>query len=129
MYESKLKFKAVEQTLNRLKNNAHSDLPKSHEEIKEALNKNVPKALTNENPFYINSELSNACSFHVFGSMKTIEFIKQNIDVGQRNYLIDGTFKVAPRNHYQLLIISIEYKNKVIFDLLNQTADHSILIN
>lgn len=117
-HESKLNFKSCEATLHRLKNEKYPEIPKSHQQIKELLEKpeNLEKygmTLTKKKPFYIGSVVNEKFSFFVFASLLTIEFIKEHIKVGQRFYLMDGTFQTAPRNFYQTLIISIEYKNDV----------------
>lgn len=117
-HESKLRFKSVEDTLQRIKNKQYPEIPKSCKEIEEVLKKpetfeNFGHTLTKKNQLYIGSEVNDKFSFHVFASISVIEFIKENISVDQRFYLIDGTFKIVPRKLSQLLIISIEFKNDV----------------
>lgn len=71
------------------------------------------RTLDGNNALYIGSKIEDEFAFHVFGSHAIIKLVNENILTGQRNYLIDGTFKIVPRNFTQLLIIAIEYKNDV----------------
>lgn len=125
-HKSKLRFKSIEATLNRLKNKEYPELPKACKEIAEVLEKpevieQFDKTLTKKNRLYVDSEVNDTYSFHIFMSHSTIEFIKEHINVGERFYLMDGTFKVVPRKLSQLLIISIEYKNEVCLALLTNS--------
>lgn len=63
--------------------------------------------------FDIDSVLRPTFSFHLFASLCVISFIKEHIKPGERFYSMDGTFQVVPKGLSQLLIISIQYKNKV----------------
>lgn len=60
---------------------------------------------------YVGSVLRKDYTFHVFASQRIIENIKKHMK--KRNYLMDGTFSIAPRLFYQLLIIAVQYKNDV----------------
>lgn len=71
------------------------------------------KTLDGKRQFYIDSVVRPTFSFHLFASLAVISFIKQFIKSGERFYSMDGTFQVVPRGLSQLLIISIQYKNKV----------------
>lgn len=71
------------------------------------------KTLDKQRQFYIDSVVSETFSFHVFASLAVISFIKQHIKPNERFYSMDGTFQVVPKGLSQLLIISIQYKNKV----------------
>lgn len=62
--------------------------------------------------FYVATVIDEDSSFTLFQSRQVINMIEQYIPEG-RNYLLDGTFKVAPVGHYQLLIIYIEFQNDV----------------
>lgn len=65
---------------------------------------------------YIDSIIEKDYAFHVFASYANIDLTKKHIPPGQRKYLMDGTFKIVPRQfskNGQLLIIAIEYKNDV----------------
>lgn len=51
----------------------------------------------------------------MFISENIVDAIKEHIDVANRRYLIDATFKVVPEGpYYQFLVIYIEYVQKVI---------------
>lgn len=64
--------------------------------------------------FYINTvKMGQISAYTVFASHQVINTINQHIPIGQQNYLMDGTFKVAPIGFYQLLIIYIQFKNDV----------------
>lgn len=71
------------------------------------------KTLTNKQRFYFHTEIGVDFAHQIYASMGTIEFIRKNIKVGSRKYLVDGTFRVVPRLFKQLLVISIEYMNNV----------------
>lgn len=73
------------------------------------------QTLNKQHSFYVNSVVHENYAFHVFASFATIEIIKKHITPENRNYLLDGTFKIIPRGFSQLLIISLEYKNDVSF--------------
>lgn len=73
------------------------------------------KSMNNKHVFYSGSVIKKLFAFHVFASMAIINFIKEKILVKDRKYLIDGTFKIVPRQFAQLLTISIEYKNNVCY--------------
>lgn len=81
--------------------------------------------------FYIQTVVDPCYSFSVFASHKIINIIREHISPGQRQYLMDGTFKIVPRSFYQLLIISIEFMNDVciyiyMYIIVNH-IDNSIL--
>lgn len=63
--------------------------------------------------FYIDTVIASDYAFVIFASDYVIDFIQQNIKPELRNYLMDGTFDSLPGEFYQLLIISIEYRNDV----------------
>lgn len=71
------------------------------------------RTLNKQYPFYVDSVIKKHFAFHVFASFAIISIIKKFIKPGDRNYLVDGTFKIAPRQFKQLLIISIEFKQIV----------------
>lgn len=69
--------------------------------------------LNKKNRFYVGSKATKEFAFHVFMSFSVIEMIRKFITPEHRRYLVDGTFKIAPSQFRQLLIISIEYKKDV----------------
>lgn len=68
--------------------------------------------------FYIDTIVDAENSFTIFASHQIVDMIKQHIPLNDRRYMMDGTFDVSPLgSYYQLLIIYIEYKNDVCFNL------------
>lgn len=55
------------------------------------------------------------CGFCVFSSPKSIELIEENLDLQERFFLIDGTFKITPMCNifHQVLIIHAQFGVKV----------------
>lgn len=97
-----------------MKSKKYPKIPTTPEELKNTFDNEMildefGKNLTKKFPFFIHGEVNDQFSYQIFASNQTIEFIKRNIAIGQRKYLIDGTFKVVPKPFSQLLIISIEY--------------------
>lgn len=78
-----------------------------------AISEQYGSTLNKQHPFYVDSVIKKHFAFHVFVSFAIIDLIKKFIKPGQRNYLVDATFKIAPRQFKQLLILSIEYKKQV----------------
>lgn len=117
--ESKLDFKKLEPQLNRLKNKQYPIKPTTSETMAEELQKpdireKYGRTLDNKREFYIKSEVHPTFSFHLFASLAVLSFIKDHVNKPtERFYSIDGTFKVVPKGLSQLLIISIQFKNKV----------------
>lgn len=77
--------------------------------------KDFGRTLDKTNKLYFGSVVKKAFTFHVFASMCIIKLIESCItkEKLKRKFLIDGTFRVVPRLYYQLLIITVEYKNDV----------------
>lgn len=126
--ESQLKFKSVSRQLYRLRDKQYPKKPQTDEEIREYLKKPEPfeeygKTFDKLHPLYIDSVIEKGkYAFHVFASISTIEMIKTEVPCGRRKYVMDGTFKIIPKQFNkkgQLLIISIEYKNDVSFFVKN----------
>lgn len=116
--ETKLDLGKIKTQLNRLKNKQYPNKPKTSEDMAAELKKPETremfgKTLDGQRIFYIDSVVRPAFSFHLFASLAVISFIKQHIKPGERFYSMDGTFQVVPKGLSQLLIISIQYKNKV----------------
>lgn len=116
--ESRLKFKKLKSMLHRRKSIKYPKLPKKHAEACALLqDQNISaeflQTADQNGKFYVGSEVKKEHAYHVFASNSVVELITKHM-VGQpRRYLIDGTFKVVPRGFAQLLIIAIEYRNKV----------------
>lgn len=134
--ETKLSFNSVKHQLRNLRDPEYPKKPdtEKHETPYDVHRKytaliNEPKVLEEfgrtldkVNKLYFGSVVRNAFTFHVFASMCIIKLIESCItkEKLKRKYLIDGTFRVVPRLFYQLLIITVEYKNDVrIFFLYN----------
>lgn len=64
--------------------------------------------------FYMDTIVGSDYQITVFCSDFVKQFIEsENIEVGSRKYLIDGTFDKLPVGYYQLMTLSIEYQNDV----------------
>lgn len=108
----------MERQLYRIRDKEYPNRPKTDEEIRDKLNdpqifEEYGKTLNNQHQFYVGSDINEDFAFHVFASYDTVNLIEKHIVPEQRNYLMDGTFKIVPSKFQQLLIISIEYKNDV----------------
>lgn len=108
----------MKKTLSRRKNQEYPKIPTSIENI--GIQFKNPKImekygynLENDAKFYVDTILELDYAFTVFASTFVIDFIKENIQPNSRNYLMDATFDSLPNGFYQLLIISIEYRNDV----------------
>lgn len=105
-------------TLNRIKNKKHPPIPRSLKKIRDVLNSKAilskyGNTLDKKRKFYAGTVVAEAYTFTVFVSFKTVDMIERYIKPVKRRYLMDGTFKIRPKLFYQLLIITIEYKNDV----------------
>lgn len=117
-YHPSLDYHKIKRQLFRIKNQKYPPIPKTIKAMYEALekpevSKNFRLTLDKNNDLYVGSVVEENHSFVVFASHRIIEISKEFIPLQSRKYLIDGTFKIVPREFYQLLVISIEYKNDV----------------
>lgn len=108
----------MKRTLQRHKNQQHPTNPRSVDGIREKFeDRNIMEKygynLENDSKFYIGTVVEDDYAFTVFASIYVIEFIQKEIPHNARNYLMDGTFDSLPTEFYQLLIISVEYRNDV----------------
>lgn len=108
----------MKRTLERKKNPRHPKKPASLAQFREDILK--PSIMSQygynsdgDSRFYLDTVLTENFEFTIFYSQYVISFIRNNIPAGSRNYIIDGTFGSIPKNFYQLLIMTIEYKNDV----------------
>lgn len=108
----------MKRTIARKKNKKYPKIPKSIKELQEEFLK--PKILNDygynydgDAEFYLGCSITEDYGFVVFYSDFVANFIKENIPVGSRYYLMDGTFASLPDGIYQLLTISIAYENNV----------------
>lgn len=117
---SKLDISKMKRHLDRVKNAKHPKSPKTCGELKELFeNQDIIDKyglnLKSTEKLFIGTIVNKDFAFSLFASFSIIKMIVDHIDPRSRNYLMDGTFSCAPRLFYQLLIISIEYKNDVSF--------------
>lgn len=113
-----LRYNKIKKTLQRCKNKKYPKKPRSIEDIRDTfLDPDVIKQygynLEGDMQFYAGTVIENDYGFTIFISKFTMDFIENNIAPGSRHYLMDGTFDSLPGNFYQLLIITIEYRNDV----------------
>lgn len=64
-------------------------------------------------PLYVDTVVTPDYAFTIFKSQFVIDQIEEHIQPAERKYLMDGTFDRIPKEYYQLVIISVEYKNDV----------------
>lgn len=107
----------MKRNLRRILNADAPKFVKSAEEVAAAFeNSNTMEKygynLRHTEVFYIATVINSSNSFSLFGSHEVIKMIEQYIPEN-RNYLLDGTFDVAPAGYYQLLVIYVEYQNDV----------------
>lgn len=111
-----MKVENVERNMNRWKNEQHPKVPATIEDLADAFKKpdiieKYGNSYEGDGKFYIQTVLSPKSNFTVFASPFVMKFIEENIK--DRRYLMDGTFDSLPKGFYQMLIISIEYKEDV----------------
>lgn len=113
-----LAYKSVQRSMHRWKNKEHPPIPESIKELRNAFQKAKIKekygdSYDADGKFYIDTVLTPNHDFTVFASPFVMKFIEDNIPDTSRSYLMDGTFDKLPKGFYQMLIISIEYQNRV----------------
>lgn len=122
--KSQLNFKTMKRNLNRIKNGPRPKIPENAAELTALFEDpdvfyKYGMNLNQTAPRYFATVVTDDYSFCVLQSNSVIEFVKSHIEPSLRNYLIDGTFSCVPRGFYQLLVISIEYRNDVSFKFLS----------
>lgn len=112
-------FKQIKRTISRFKSNSLPKVPKSPVEIKKILeednikNNFIHSKFDSTKNFYQYTIINQNIAYTIFMAPKIAEII-QNFNITDRNYLMDGTFKVVPQCGYtQLLIIYIAHANHV----------------
>lgn len=127
--ETKLSFKSVKFQLRKLRDRTYPKKPVEkkgetpfdvHKKYTALINEpkvleEFGRTLDKVHKLYFGSVVRYDYTFHVFASTRIIELIESCItkEKLKRKYLIDGTFRIVPRLFYQLLIITVEYKNDV----------------
>lgn len=114
----KISLKNISRSLRRFKSKPYPKVPKTRLQLQKSLNsssviRDFGFNLDETARLYFDTVLAKDYLFTVFASNDIINIVKQNIEPGKRKYLLDGTFKVVPKQFYQLLIIAIEFKNDV----------------
>lgn len=114
----KISLKNIGRSLRRFKSKPYPTVPNTRLQLQQTLNssaviRDFGLNLDGTARLYVDTVLEKDYLFTVFASNDIINIIKQNIVPGKRKYLLDGTFKVVPKQFYQLLIIAIEFKNDV----------------
>lgn len=108
----------MKRQLFRIKNAKYPKIPKNINEIVDAMEdpmirRNFGYTFNGDNEFYAGTVITAKYNFVVFVSQKATNIIEQFIPPSDRRYLFDGTFKVAPRHFYQLMVISVEFRDDV----------------
>lgn len=111
---TQLNYKQIKQTLLRNKTKKYPNDPKTLEGIAEAfLNTSIAEQFGSNEDIFVDTVIEKNFAFTIIASKFTIDFINQNIPVGSRPYVMDGTFDSLPDAYYQLFVISISYNNDV----------------
>lgn len=113
-----LSYHTVKRTIARKKNKQYSKIPRTFEQLKAAFsNSEVLNEyglnLDGDAKFYLGTKITKEYEFAVFYSDFVVNFIEKEIPAERRFYLMDATFASLPKGIYQLLVITIAYKNNV----------------
>lgn len=112
----------MERNLCRIKNKIYPKQPETAAEIErlfceQEIIQEFGYNLSNTERFYMNTvHIPEKYAFTIFGSIDSINLVKEKINPNNRKILMDGTFKVTPHPYgcsSQLLIIFVEYENNV----------------
>lgn len=114
---TRLNYNTVKKTIQRKKNQKYPKEPTmatiDTEFAKSEIMNKYGRTLDGDAKFYVGTVAAKDYQFTVFSSDYVINFIENNIAVGSRKFLIDGTFNKLPLDYYQLLIVTVEYQNDV----------------
>lgn len=115
---TKLDYNKLKRQLIEIKNLKYPKIPKTIKEIERAFEvksncERFGMTLNGMHKLYMGMKTGDSHSFLVFGSQKVMDIINKYIPRRNRNLLIDGTFKIIPRQFYQLVVVCIEFKNDV----------------
>lgn len=114
---TQLSYNKVKRTIERKKNQRYPKEPTTQEIGQvfmepEIMNK-YGYTLDGDAKFYIETIVETDYQFTIFCSQFVIDFIEKKICIGSRKYLMDGTFDKLPVGYYQMLTVSVEYRNDV----------------
>lgn len=113
-------FETVEKTLRERRKSKYGKPPVSPEEIVLEFEKSdVLRDLgtskhRDKGPFYNTTQIENNYSNCIFSSAKSIELAKEHLEVHERFFSMDATFRITPRGIFQqVLVIYIHFGSKV----------------
>lgn len=129
--ETQLKYKSVKFQLKKLRDRQYPKKPvkgkhdttfEVHKKYTALINEpnnleEFGRTLDKTKQLYFGSVVKRDYTFHVFASERIIDIIRNHMSNAKKNYLIDGTFQIVPRLFYQLLIITVEFKNDVCINI------------
>lgn len=124
MGELSLRYKSMERTLRRYKNNERPRKPETLSDVIEAYEDQAIMwkyglNLRQTERFYITTVQEESFAFTLFASIQVMSLIESHIPPENRNYSMDGTFDMTPlKCFYQLLMIHIEFGKSVSFNLI-----------
>lgn len=131
-------FYKMERHLFRLRRGAMPASPRNATDISESFaNEDIMKEYgmtktignVESTPFYRTCFTSPSFSYCVFASQRIIDVIQSHLPPNQRDYYLDGTFKVVPFGEFnQLIIVHIEFYSKVFLSFSLSPSFHSFVV-
>lgn len=122
-------FESVERTLRDLRKSKYGRSPVTPEEIAIEFQKdNVLRDLgtslqRDKGPLYNATQIGDNYSNCIFSSAKSISLVKDHLEVRERFFMMDGTFRITPRGVFQqVLVIYIHFGSKVIYKLIGMKS-------
>lgn len=116
----------MERNLRRYKNKKYPKTPKTVKDLVFAyqdsdITQKFGRNLRKTEEFYIDTfELGPDTAFTLFASHQVLNLAKEHIPFEDQIIMMDGTFDITPLGYYQLLVIYIQYKNDVGFNLFSK---------
>lgn len=118
-------FESVERTLRTRRKSKYGKPPVSPEEIAFEFEKaDVLRDLgtsiqRDKGQLYNTTQIKDDYSNCIFSSAKSISLVKEHLEVNERFFLMDATFRITPRGVFQqVLVIYIQFQSKVICKLI-----------